>query len=169
MLALFAAQFAWRSHVEANWSQTKSERQQDLARTIQSSFDDRLRYQMHQGEEIRLSDEISEAVETRAPGSLAAAFQRLAHYNSEDDLSIDIVDTAGTIILWSGRSVVPSYASILQVLRGDRVAFVSQARLHRYLSVAWNHLENGTLYSWSPSRNHISGLEPLCLEHKPGR
>ncbi len=135
LLVLLAAQFAWRSSIEANWSQTKSAREQDLAKTIQSSFDDRLESQRQKGVEISLDDEISRGVETRAPGSLASAFQRLARYNPEDDLSIDIVDTAGSIMLWSGRSVVLSYASILQAFHGDRVAFVSQARLHRYLSV----------------------------------
>ena len=135
VLLLFAAQFAWRSHVEANWSQTKSGRQQDLGKIIQSSFDDRLESQWQKGAEIRLDEQIRKAVDTRAPGSLASAFQRLSKYNSEDDLSIDIVDTAGTIVLWSGRSVVPTYAAILQPFHGERIAFVSQARLHRYLSV----------------------------------
>jgi signal transduction histidine kinase len=135
LLLLFAGQFAWRSHIEANWSRTKSARQQDLAKSVQSRFDDRLESQRQKGMEIKLDNEISRAVETRAPGNLASAFQRLARYNYEDDLSIDIVDSAGTIILWSGRSVVTTYAPILQTLRDDRIAFVSQARLHRYLSV----------------------------------
>jgi two-component system nitrogen regulation sensor histidine kinase NtrY len=135
LVLIFAAQFAWRSHIESNWSRTKPGRQQDLARMIQSSFDDRLEGQRRKGMEIRHDEEISRAVETRAPGDLASAFQRLARDNSDDDLSIDIVDSTGTIILWSGRSVVSSYVTVLHAAHGDPIAFVSQARLHRYLSV----------------------------------
>ena len=86
-------------------------------------------------EAISRDNKINEGVASKSAVALASAFQRLADYATQEDLSIDVVDTGGSILLWTGRSVAPSYATKLKGATGDIVAFLSQARLHRYLSV----------------------------------
>jgi hypothetical protein len=135
LLLLLAGQSLWRSHIETDWPRIRISRQQDLAETIRSRFDGRIESQRQLVEAIRLDEQIIQAVEERTPGSLASAFQRLARYNAEEVFGIDIVDSVGNIILWSGRSVVSGYGPKLQAENNSVVAFVSQASLHRYLSV----------------------------------
>ncbi|TSA23544.1 HAMP domain-containing protein [bacterium] len=135
LLLLFAGQRMWRSHVETDWHRMKISMQQDLAETIRSRFDGRIESQRQLAEAIRLDEEIIQAVEKGTAGSLASAFQRLARYNAEEVYGIDIVDSVGNIILWSGRSVVPGYGPKLQAGNRSVVVLVSQASLHRYLSV----------------------------------
>jgi two-component system, NtrC family, nitrogen regulation sensor histidine kinase NtrY len=132
---LVAAQLGWRSYIESNWSSLKTQKQAGIARSVQSRLDSRMESQRSKGEMIRLDDEISRAVQTRSPENLATAFEHLARSVADEDLTVDVVDSAGNIILWSGRRVVPTYASMLRSISRGEIVFVSQARLHRYLSV----------------------------------
>ncbi|MCX6135388.1 MAG: ATP-binding protein [Ignavibacteriales bacterium] len=135
VVLLIAAQLAWRSHIEADWARVKIQKQQDLASAIQSKVDLRVEAQRLKGGMIRSDEAINLALLTMSPGNLASAFQRLAWYNADEDISIDVVDSAGNIILWSGRRVLSSFASTLRNGSGEDLTFVSQARLHRFLSV----------------------------------
>ena len=136
VVLLFAAQLAWRAHIESEWSRLRTQKQAELATTIQSKLNDRLETQRLKGAAVSRDGEISRAMQTRTPANLASAFDRLARFYAEEDLSIDVADSTGNIILWAGRSVVPEYTTTLRSVGGGETAFVFQARLHRYLTVS---------------------------------
>ncbi|HTY39404.1 MAG TPA: ATP-binding protein [Bacteroidota bacterium] len=129
------AQFAWNARTERNWQHLKSRNQEALAATIQSRITGLIETQRARGAAVCADADVSKGMETKAPASLASAFQRLEDFNRGSDGSIDVVDTSGSIILWTGRTVVPSYTPSIHHTNGSSLVFVSQARLHRYLSV----------------------------------
>ena len=134
LLLLVVGQSLWRSHIESDWQELRISREQELADVVESGFAERVENQQALANSIRGDKRIVEAVATRTPVNLAAAFQQLERYSQEHDVSIDVVDAAGSIILWSGRSVTSGYSARLASAGTSGLVFVSQASLHRYLS-----------------------------------
>jgi len=73
----------------------------------------------------------------RDPTSLAALFDGLNRHRRPEDMTIDLVDSQGTIVAWAGRSVVSDYGSILASNTRDSVVAISQSGLQRNLSVVF--------------------------------
>ncbi len=135
LVFLVVGQILWRSHIESDWQRLKQIRERDLADVVRSSFWDRVESQREVGQSILTDKSIVEGVRVRSATKLASAFQQLERHREEDDASIDVVDTAGSIILWSGRSVMSGFTPRGGTLDTNDLVLVSQASLHRYLSV----------------------------------
>ncbi len=140
---LLLGQYLWRSHVENGWPTIKLARQHDLAEAIRSRFDERIDQQRGIAQAIIRNDEIAKALKEGSASSLARVFQLLEDFRTQDDVSIDLVDSSGHIIAWSGRSVVPGYGPTIDTARSEPVVLVSQASLHRYLSVGLRSPQRG--------------------------
>jgi two-component system, NtrC family, nitrogen regulation sensor histidine kinase NtrY len=134
-LALFLAQSLWKSHLEASWSDLKTARERDLREFVQSKLDGKIEFQRGIAEQVLQFPEIRKALEERSPANLGAAFRRLELFSGGDDLSIDVLDAKGESAVWEGRSVVPSFRPAFDSLKTNVIVRVSQASLHRYLSV----------------------------------
>lgn len=152
-LALFAAQSLWRSHLETNWPDLKVAKEHDLRELVQSKLEERIAFQKGIAEQILQFQEIRRAFEDRSPANLGAAFQRLERFSSDDDLSIDVFDSTGESRVWWGRRVVPSFRLRGDSLHANTVVRVTEASLHRYLSVG----------VWSSS-THLSAVVSRPLE-----
>ena len=134
-LALLLAQSLWRSHLEATWPNLKVAKESDLREFVQAKLDERIDLQRSIAEQVLQFPEIKKVLGESTAFNLGVAFQRLEHYSGEKDLSIDVLDSKGESMVWSGRSIVPLFRPRNDTLRTDMVVRVLQASLHRYLSV----------------------------------
>lgn len=134
-LALYLAQSLWRSHLEATWPNPRIAKEHDLREFVQAKLDERIDRQKEIAEEVLQFPEIKRALVERTPANLGLAFQRLERFSTEEDLSIDVLDSKGVSTVWVGRSIVPLFPLRSDSLKTDMVVRVSQASLHRYLSV----------------------------------
>jgi len=134
-LALLLAQSMWKSHLESAWQNLKVAKEQDLRDFVQARLDERIDRQRSVAEQVLQFPEIKKAMEENIPTNLGAAFRRLESFDSEEDLSIDVLDSKGVSTIWAGRSIVTLFRTMNDSLKSDVVVRVSSASLHRYLSV----------------------------------
>ncbi len=134
-LALFLTQSLWISHLGATWPNLKVAKEYDLREFVQAKLDERIDLQRGIAEQVLQFPEIKRVLDESTVANLGAAFQRLERYSGEEDLSIDVLDSKGESMVWSGRSIVPLFRPRNDSLKTDVVVRVSQASLHRYLSV----------------------------------
>jgi two-component system, NtrC family, nitrogen regulation sensor histidine kinase NtrY len=142
LLLFIVGQTLWRSHIESDWQRLKVSREQDLADVVQSGFAERVANQRTLANSILGDPSIVEAIEKQTPAKLAVAFQQLEQYSQDHDLSIDVIDSAGSIVLWSGRSVLSGFNSRPESRGTSAHVLVSRASLHRYLSVGLSSPDN---------------------------
>lgn len=135
LVLLLAGQGLWRSRIESDWPKLKVTKQRELVDVVQSRFNERIDGQREVAQKVLRDDGIVRAVEGGVPASLAPVFESLERYRIPDDLSLDIVDSHGSIVAWSGRSVMTDFAPKRDTAKTDMVVRVSQTSLHRYLSV----------------------------------
>lgn len=135
LLVLVAARSGCAFLVEKQWIAQTSSRQEELAEIVLGRFNSRVADLFVLAGSVVKDRELSETVKERSPAGLAGAFERLDRYRQPDDASIDLVDSQGVVIAWSGRSVLRDYRAILGREQADSLVLIPQARLHRYLSV----------------------------------
>jgi len=135
VVLLFVGQLLWHHHVESGWSELKSSRQLTLANLVHSRFDETVAKQRSLARQILRDADLERALQERTPSTLSAAIQRLESFRSEGNVSVEVVDSLGNIVLWSGRSVRDNYANQQAPTRSEGFVLVSRASLHRFLSV----------------------------------
>ncbi|OGU26092.1 MAG: hypothetical protein A2X66_07760 [Ignavibacteria bacterium GWA2_54_16] len=132
---LFTAQLLWHQRIESGWSEFKSARQQNLADLLRSRFNETIAEQRKLAERIHIDLDVRRAFEDRTPVALKAAFERLESFRADQNVSLDVVDSLGNIVLWSGRSIRNTFSGGGVPGDSEEPVFVSQAGLHRFLSV----------------------------------
>lgn len=135
LLGLVAAQQGCNYQIEHGWAEQKQEREEELAGLITERFDQRVRDQFALAGTIAADNRLFHLLESGDPASMASVFERLETYRN-DEISIDLADSQGTILAWSGRSVARDYKSVFQQGRADSLVVARQAGIHRFLSVA---------------------------------
>ncbi len=86
-----------------------------------------------------------------------AAFKAIDTYRASLDVAIDIMDSAGTVLAWAGRSSLEDDRSWLGGLR-DSSAFVTRSKLHQYLSVSLGARRAGL---WIVARSPLELRYPI--------
>jgi two-component system nitrogen regulation sensor histidine kinase NtrY len=135
LLGLAGGQQGCNYQIEHRWARQKQEREQELNRLITERFDQRVRDQFALAGTIAADERLFHLLVSGDPAGMASAFDRLEAYRN-DEVSIDLADSQGTILAWSGRSVAGSYRKVFQQARGDSLVVVPQLGIHRYLSIA---------------------------------
>jgi two-component system nitrogen regulation sensor histidine kinase NtrY len=134
-ILLVGSQTVWRARLESNWPTLREERKRDLAELIRIRFNGRVQSQGAMAQEITRDEVIKRAFNEKSSAAVAAGFQKLEAYHQRSGASIDVVDSIGAIVLWSGRSVSRDYRARLEHSASELLISVSQASLHRFLSV----------------------------------
>jgi len=132
---LFTAQLLWHYHVESGWSELRLSRQKGLADLLQFRFNEMIAKHRKLAESIHEDIDVRRAFGERTPLALRAAFERLETFRADRNVSVDVVDSLGNILLWSGRSVRSTFSGLVVPGASRRSVLVSQASLHRFLSV----------------------------------
>lgn len=119
---------------EKQWNDRKAEYEQQIAHKIEESFREKTQGLLAQAQTIAANQELFKLIKEHSQTSLAIAFELLNRYRAED-VTVDIVDSSGVVIAWSGRSVSPDYKKVISREPIDSAAIITQTSLHTYLSV----------------------------------
>jgi len=133
LLGLVGAQQGCNYQLEHNWAEQKREREQQLAGLITERFNQRVRNQFALAGTIAADSRLFESLGSGDPAGMASVFEQLEAYRN-DEISIDLADSQGTIAAWSGRSVAGNYRKLFQQGRTDSLVVAPQLGIHRYLS-----------------------------------
>ncbi len=116
------------------WPDREREEVAAITRRIQASFHLRIATALEQAEIVSANGSLFEAIREGGAEKVASAFAQLEQVRKEDVAGLEITDAQGTILVWSGRSSLPSYKSLLQNEARDSFFVVTRVGLHRYLT-----------------------------------
>lgn len=134
LLVLLVTRIGCSAIVEKQWSEKNPGYKKELITTVERSFEEKTQELLLRAKSVSENTELFSLMEERSQSGAALAFELLDR-NRPDEVTIDIVDSDGTIIAWAGRSVLPDYKRILSRQPIDSAVILSQASLHTYLSV----------------------------------
>lgn len=140
---LFAIQLFLHNRIDSGWAELRSSRQQSLADLVRSRLSETIKEQRGLAGRIHSDSDIRQALSERTSAALRAAFERLESFRSDRIVSVDVVDSLGNLVLWSGRSVRSAYSGYVVPGGSTGSVSVSHASLHRFLSVSEGPLGGG--------------------------
>jgi signal transduction histidine kinase len=155
LLGLVGAQQGCDYQIQHQWAEQKQAREQELTALITERFDQRVRDQFALAGSIAADSRLFHLLVSGDPASMASVFERLEAYRN-DEISIDLADSQGTVLAWSGRSVARNYGKLFQQGRTESLVVAPQIGIHRYLSVA---------VPGSPSRYRVVVSRPLEINY----
>jgi two-component system nitrogen regulation sensor histidine kinase NtrY len=155
LLGLVGAQEGCRYEIEHRWADEKQDREQELTDLIVQRFDQRVHDQFALAGTIAADGRLIHLLMSGNPADMASAFDRLEQYQN-DEISIDLADSQGTILAWSGRSVTRNYGKLFQQVGRDSLVVAPQVGIHRYLSVG---------LAVRPSRYRVVVSRPLEINY----
>ncbi|MCI0708011.1 MAG: ATP-binding protein, partial [Ignavibacteriae bacterium] len=132
---LLAGQWYWRTSVEDHWEEYERSREKQIWQIIASKFHQRIYGLLDIAQSVRSDSVLFEELALQSGESILRAFEHLEEYRSTEEVSIDIIDPVGTVILWAGKSAEKN-ARILQPEHDDTLITLARAGLHTYLSVS---------------------------------
>lgn len=133
LLIVLATRSGCGAIAEKQWDEKNPRYEEEIISKVERSFQKKIRELLSRAKVVAENTELFRLMRERSQSSTALAFELLDR-SRPDDVTIDIVDSEGTIIAWAGHSVLPDYKRILSRQPIDSAVIISQASLHTYLS-----------------------------------
>ncbi len=118
-----------------NWPEIQKGRERQIRQIISSAFYEKIRGLLDLAIEVRSDRGLLENLSVHSPEDGIRAFERLEERRPSQDLSIDIVDAAGNVVLWTGKSGNRNGWAEHPEIR-DTLVVLTKSNLHTVLSVA---------------------------------
>lgn len=136
LLALSLLTLWWYpSSIEAEWPEKQSRRLHSIQESIEQQFRARINRLTTQVSMLLEDEDLFRRVREGSPAGIADLFERIESLRLDNTITLELTDAQGTVLLWTGRSVVPHYRNIIQQQNADSFLVVSSSNLHRFLSV----------------------------------
>jgi two-component system nitrogen regulation sensor histidine kinase NtrY len=125
----------WFESLSGRWEELRGEREQSLRRHIETRFQDHVQELLRASALVSADPELLEALSEQTPDGAVRAFASLERYRSHDDLTIDITDANGNILIWSGRNIASNQQWTVRSQPADTIMLLTRSDLRSYLSV----------------------------------
>ena len=132
---VFLTRAGYGGFLERAWGDRQAAYRTQFTNTVQTRFTERVQELLSVASEVRKDHGLLGLLKADTPTSIAAAFSALDRHRTINDVSLDIADPQGSVVVWAGKSVVESYRSIFDTGEVDTFVVISPAGLHRFLSV----------------------------------
>ncbi len=119
---------------EKQWNDRKAEYEQHIVNKVEEQFRKKAQGLLDQAKAIAAHRELFNLIKEHSQTSLASAFE-LLNRNRTEDVTVDIVDSNGVVLAWSGRSVLSNYKKVISREPIDSAVIITQTSLRTYLSV----------------------------------
>jgi signal transduction histidine kinase len=134
ILLLLLARFLLLSSVKGSWPSIAQNRQRQIQQTIDSSFSEQVRGLTRIAGEVCSDGNLLERLSKRALENSTEAFESIDRHRPSQDISIDILDPVGNLVLWAGNHAGMPMQELPEPR--DTAVSLSQTRLQTFLSVA---------------------------------
>lgn len=123
------------SIVAHRWESRRQARHADIEHVIRNKFQQRIDGLFAIASDVARDSSLMSNAASNDIAGLRKAFQQLEVYQSRDDLTLDLVDPEGNVLVWIGQSISPSYGQILAPDQPQRFVRVTRSGLRTYLTV----------------------------------
>ena len=125
-----------------NWESERTTRRVKIEQAVREAFQKRVNNLFAIGEHAASDTLITAIIKTNDIAGMNPAFQQLETYRLREDLTLDIINSQGNIIVWTGPSISSAYAQLLGRDISDRFVYVTQNGLRTYLTVGIELIRN---------------------------
>ncbi len=132
---LFGARMVWSSYVDSHWQSINESEKVEFQRAVESAYAQRITELSRVVTAIQKDSVLLQGLNDNREETAAGLFRALDNFRPESNITLDITDAQGDVVVWAGRSIQQNYRAQFLHDRSESSAFISQSGLHTYLTV----------------------------------